>query len=532
MYSLEERKKAVELYIKYGRKAAYVIRDLGYPKNTKSIVSWAKELEQTGSLHEKVASSRAYTDEEKQKAVAFYLDHGKQISYTIRSLGYPCREKLMEWIDELAPGKRIIHEGCLMRDKHPSMEKKTECVVKLAMRSGSAGEAAKEAGVSRSSLYTWKKELVNDINIPMINGKTNDTGAPIIINSVEEAKEIIARYEKSIEELTEKNKELEERRHRAEIELACLEKAAELLKKDQGISLERLTNKEKALVIDALRERFQLKELLPVFSISKSSYCYCSKAIRNDRHADLRKRIRQLFEENDGRYGYRRIHCLLQREGVCVSEKVVRRLMKEERLVVIFVKRKRYSSYKGEISSEVPNLLQRDFHADKPNQKLLTDITEFSIPAGKVYLSPLVDCYDGMVISWSLGTSPSAELANSMLRNGIALLGEDDKPVVHSDRGCHYRWPEWIEIMDTAGLTRSMSKKGCSPDNSACEGFFGRLKNEMFYKKDWKGVSTEDFIAKVDDYIHWYNEKRIKMSLGGLSPLEFRLKNKEDKSIA
>lgn len=285
-------------------------------------------------------------------------------------------------------------------------------------------------------------------------------------------------------------------------------------------------------MIDALRERFKLKDLLPIFSINKSSCCYCSKALRADRHADLRKRIRQLFEENDGRCGYRRIRSLLHREGVAVSEKVVRRLMKEERLVVVFVKKKRYSSYKGELSPEVPNLLNRDFHADSPGQKLLTDITEFSIPAGKVHLSPLVDCYDGMIISWSIGTSPSSELANSMLRNGIALLEGSAKPIVHSDRGCHYRWPEWIDIMNEAGFIRSMSKKGCSPDNSACEGFFGRLKNEMFYGKDWKGVSIEDFMAQVDAYIRWYNEKRIKMSLGGLSPLEFRLKNKEDKSIA
>ena len=180
----------------------------------------------------------------------------------------------------------------------------------------------------------------------------------------------------------------------------------------------------------------------------------------------------------------------------------------------------------------MPNLLNRDFNADAPGEKLLTDITEFSIPAGKVYLSPLVDCYDGMVISWSIGTSPNAELANSMLKNGIIALGDGKKPIVHSDRGCHYRWPEWIEIMESAGFIRSMSKKGCSPDKSACEGFFGRLKNEMFYKKDWRKVSIDDFIAKIDDYIHWYNEKRIKMSLGGLSPLEFRMKNNQNRFIA
>ena len=366
----------------------------------------------------------------------------------------------------------------------------------------------------------------------MSKRKTEDTQVPIIISSIEEAEEIIARYEKSITELEEKNRELEERRRHAEIELACLEKAAELLKKDQGISLERLTNKEKALVIDALRERYRLKELLPIFSISKSSYCYCRNALGNDRHADLRIQIRRLFEENNECYGYRRINCLLHRKGIAVSEKVVRRLMKEEGFAIAFVRKKRYSSYKGEISPEVPNLLNRDFHADSPGQKLLTDITEFSIPAGKVYLSPLVDCYDGMVISWSIGTSPNAELANSMLRNGIAKLEDCNETIIHSDRGCHYRWPEWIDIMDKAGLTRSMSKKGCSPDNSACEGFFGRLKNEMFYGKDWKGISIQDFILRVDAYIHWYNEKRIKMSLGGLSPLEFRSKNMKDKTIA
>ena len=119
-----------------------------------------------------------------------------------------------------------------------------------------------------------------------------------------------------------------------------------------------------------------------------------------------------------------------------------------------------------------------------------------------------------------------------MLRNGIAKLEDCNETIIHSGRGGHYKWPEWIDIMAEAGLTRSMSKKGCSPDNSACEGFFGRLKNEMFYGKDWKGISIQDFILRVDAYIHWYNEKRIKMSLGGLSPLEFRSKIMKDKTIA
>ena len=161
---------------------------------------------------------------------------------------------------------------------------------------------------------------------------------------------------------------------------------------------------------------------------------------------------------------------------------------------------------------------------DKPNLKWLTDITEFGIPAGKVYLSPIIDCFDGFPVSWTIGTSPDADLVNEMLDMAIATLSAGEHPIVHSDRGCHYRWPGWIERMENNGLTRSMSKKGCSPDNSACEGFFGRLKNEMFYGEDWKDVSIEEFIDILDDYIHWYAEERVKVSLGGMSPLKYRKK--------
>ena len=196
--------------------------------------------------------------------------------------------------------------------------------------------------------------------------------------------------------------------------------------------------------------------------------------------------------------------------------------MVEENLVVKRSKRKKYSSYQGEITPAVENLIQRDFHADKPNEKWLTDITEFRIPAGKVYLSPIIDCYDGLPTAWTIGTSPSAELVNTMLEEAVLTLKDGEHPTVHSDRGCHYRWPGWIERMEKAGLTRSMSKKGCSPDNSACEGFFGRIKNEMFYNRSWADVTINEFIEILDRYIHWYAEKRIKISLGGLSPIQYR----------
>lgn len=211
-----------------------------------------------------------------------------------------------------------------------------------------------------------------------------------------------------------------------------------------------------------------------------------------------------------------------QKIGITVSEKIVRRIMKEEHLTVPTKRMKKYSSYKGEITPEVDNIINRDFHAEQPNTKWLTDITEFAIPAGKVYLSPVIDCFDGMVVKWNIGTTPDSILVNKMLEDAIGTLLPSEHPLEHTDRGCHYRWTGWIERMQAAGLTRSMSKKGCSPDNAACEGFFGRLKNEMFYGRSWVGVSMDDFINEINIYIEWYNTKRIKQSLGYMSPAEYR----------
>ena len=127
-----------------------------------------------------------------------------------------------------------------------------------------------------------------------------------------------------------------------------------------------------------------------------------------------------------------------------------------------------------------------------------------------------------MVVKWNIGTTPDSILVNKMLEDAIGTLSTSEHPLVHTDRGCHYRWTGWIKRMEAAELTRSMSKKGCSPDNAACEGFFGRLKNEMFYGRSWIGVSMDDFINEINDYITWYNTKRIKQSLGYMSPVEYR----------
>ncbi len=208
---------------------------------------------------------------------------------------------------------------------------------------------------------------------------------------------------------------------------------------------------------------------------------------------------------------------------ISLSEKVVQRLMKQECLVVTANRRRRYGSYLGEISLAPENLINRDFQADSPNEKWLTDIAEFQIPAGKVYLSPMIDCFDGLVVSWTIGTRPDSILVNTMLDAAIERVSDSErKPIIHSDRGANYRWPGWLKRVHNAKLTRSMPRKGCSPDNATCEGFFGRLKTELFYPRSWQDVSVDQFIGTVDAYIRWYNEKRIKISLGSLSPVEYR----------
>ena len=277
------------------------------------------------------------------------------------------------------------------------------------------------------------------------------------------------------------------------------------------------------MIVDALKKQYSLPLLLDRLALPKSSYYYQKSSIKKiDKYDEIRHRITTIFNENKNCYGYRRVHAVMQKEKCIISEKIVRRIMKEEHLIAAVKRRRKYSSYKGEISPSVPNIIQRNFHADRPNQKWLTDITEFAIPAGKLYLSAIIDCFDGMLVSWTFSTTPSASLVNSTLEKAITKLSENEHPLVHTDRGCHYRWPGWIEQMNKAGLKRSMSRKGCSPDNAACEGFFGRLKNEMFYNNNWDGVSISKFITILNDYLIWYNQRRIKVSLGNMSPIEYR----------
>ncbi|TGQ11368.1 MAG: IS3 family transposase [Mesorhizobium sp.] len=506
MYSYEDRLRAVQLYIKLGNRVGATIRQLGYPTKN-ALKHWYRQYERHRDLSASyVRAKTRYSDEQKQVAVEHYLSHGRCLTWTRKALGYPCRQLLSAWIDEYDPDARRRVVGRIVTAPPRSERQKRAAVIDMCSRRESAREVAQKVGVSRQTLYDWKDQQL---------GREVPASMPRHRNLPPTA---------SREELERELEALRRDVQRLQLEHDLLKKANELIKKDLGIDLRLLANRKKTLLVDALRQIYALPELLTRLEFARSSYFYHRSLLcLDDRYAELRQAVVALFEANRRCYGYRRIHAALVRGGEQVSEKVIRRLMKQEQLVVATVKQRRYTSYQGELDAAPENLVNRDFHAEAPNEKWLTDITEFQLPAGKVYLSPMIDCFDGLVVSWSVGTRPDAELVNTMLDAAIETITDNsDRPVVHSDRGAHYRWPGWLLRMHNAQLARSMSRKGCSPDNAACEGFFGRLKNEMYYHRDWINTTLEDFMQQVDSYIRWYNQHRIKISLGGLSPSEYR----------
>jgi putative transposase len=500
MYSYEDRIRAVELYIKLGKRVRATIRQLGYPTKN-ALKGWWREYEHRRDLAKGYTRPKPkYSQQQKDAAVRHYVDHGRCIAATMKALGYPGRASLTAWVHELNPGLSMRVVGSAQRTPRPAALRQA-AVVALCMRQGSAEDVAQDIGVCRETLYNWKNQLLG-------------REAPASMKRQHDSPPGPAR-----EELERQLDELRRDIRRLQLEQDILKKANEIVKKDVGINRQRLTNREKTLLVDALRQTYDLGELLKEVGLARSSYFYHRARLDiADRYVEVRRSLNEIFESNHRCYGYRRMRASLNKQFVSISEKVVQRLMKQECLVVATPKRRRYGSYLGEISPAPDNLLNRDFRAAAPNQKWLTDITEFQIPAGKVYLSPMIDCFDGMVVSWSIGTRPDADLVNSMLDAAIeTVAATSEYPVVHSDRGAHYRWPGWLRRIANARLVRSMSRKGYSPDNAACEGFFGRLKTELFYPRNWQSASIEQFIQTVDSYIRWYNERRIKISLSSLT---------------
>jgi transposase InsO family protein len=232
--------------------------------------------------------------------------------------------------------------------------------------------------------------------------------------------------------------------------------------------------------------------------------------------------ISTIYHDHKGRYGYRRITLELRNQGFLINHKTVQRLMKELDLKSL-VRMKKYRSYKGNMGKIATNILQRDFVATKPNEKWVTDVTEFHLFGEKLYLSPVLDLYNGEIIAYNIQSRPTYELVSKMLDKAVTCLSEGDAPVLHSDQGWHYQMKQYSYALKQHGITQSMSRKGNCLDNAVMENFFGLLKSELLYIQEFE--SMVHFNRELELYIEYYNHKRIKGKLKGLSPVQYRIQS-------
>jgi len=260
--------------------------------------------------------------------------------------------------------------------------------------------------------------------------------------------------------------------------------------------------------------------LLKLAEIARSTFYYWINQIgAPDPDEELKSLIQGIYEEHKGRYGYRRIRDELWNRGHRVNHKKVQRIMKELGLKCM-VRMKKYRSYKGTVGKIAPNVLDRQFKAQKPNQKWVTDITEFKLFGEKLYLSPVLDLFNGEIITYTIGSRPTYSLVSDMLNQAFERLSEEDELLLHSDQGWHYQMKQFQHALKKQGITQSMSRKGNCYDNAVMENFFGILKSEFLYLNEF--ASIEHFKQELAQYMAYYNHKRIKSKLKGMSPVQYR----------
>lgn len=265
--------------------------------------------------------------------------------------------------------------------------------------------------------------------------------------------------------------------------------------------------------------------LLKISGLAKSVYYYTLKKTNKDaKNKEIIDKMKEIFILNKERYDYRRITLELRNQGYEVNHKKVYRIMVNLGLKPLKRNKRKYSSYKGTIGKIADNYINRDFFADKPNKKWYTDVTEFHLRGEKIYLSPILDGFNGEIVSYNTSKSPNLEQINDMLNKGFKDKNLEGL-LFHSDQGWQYQHQSYQQRLKNHGIIQSMSKKGNSMDNGMMENFFGLLKTEMFYDQEDKYKNIDELILAIDDYIKYYNYDRIKVKLKGLSPVNYRLKS-------
>jgi putative transposase len=254
--------------------------------------------------------------------------------------------------------------------------------------------------------------------------------------------------------------------------------------------------------------------------MARSSFYYHQKQYKlPDKYKEIKELIKVIYYKHKGRYGYRRITDELQNKGIIINHKTVLRLMKLLGLKSIIRVRK-YKSYKGENGKIAPNVLERNFKADAPNQKWATDITEFNVSGSKLYLSPIIDLFNQEIISYELTERPVFNQVVAMLKKAFKKIPNNTNLTLHSDQGWQYQMNHYQHLLKEKGIIQSMSRKGNCLDNAIIENFFGTLKSELFYLKKYNSI--DQLKKEINEYINYYNNERIKSKLNKMSPIKYR----------
>ncbi|VNW86620.1 IS3-Spn1, transposase [Streptococcus pneumoniae] len=267
--------------------------------------------------------------------------------------------------------------------------------------------------------------------------------------------------------------------------------------------------------------------LLKSIKLARSTYYYHLKQLdKPDKDQELKAEIQSIFIEHKGNYAYRCIHLELRNRAYLVNHKRVQGLIKVLNLQAKMRQKRKHSSHKGDVGKKAENLIQGQFEGSKAMEKCYTDVTEFAIPAStqKLYLSPVLDGFNSEIIAYNLSTSPNLEQVKSMLEQAFTEKHYENT-ILHSDQGWQYRHDSYHRFLESKGVQASMSRKGNSPDNGMMESFFGILKSEMFYGYEKSFQSLKQLEQAIIDYIDYYNNKRIKIKLKGLSPVQYRTKS-------
>ncbi|MUV37426.1 putative transposase InsK for insertion sequence element IS150 [Lentibacillus sp. JNUCC-1] len=263
-----------------------------------------------------------------------------------------------------------------------------------------------------------------------------------------------------------------------------------------------------------------MSKLVKVAGIKRNTYYYNVNLLKQpDPDRKWKRRINFIYHRHRGRLGYRRITDVLKEKGHEINEKKVLRLMRELGIHCV-VRMKKYKSYKGPSGKAAPNVLERNFKAEKPNLKWVTDVTEFRLFGEKLYLSPVLDLFNGEIITYTLQNRPTFDLVEKMLDQALEHKKDSDELLIHSDQGWHYRIPRYRKKLEQHNITQSMSRKGNCYDNAVIENFFGILKYEFLYLEEFDSI--EHFKKELEDYIYYYNHLRIKSRLNRKTPVAYR----------